>query len=83
MGSRVVLVSIMVFSNTFKYTGFICLIVPICMIWLVAWKKPYKTTADVARAITNEVFTFLILAIYAYDGAFRSYTNHTDTISLI
>jgi hypothetical protein len=83
MASRLVLVSIMVFGNTFKYNGFVCLIVPICMMCLIAWKKPYKTTADVGRAVTNEIITFIILGIYAYDGAFESYTNYANKINTI
>lgn len=73
---RFLLTSIMIFGTGFEYIGFICWLVPISNIVLVAVRQPYMISYDNYRALVNQSIELAMLIIYTFFGSFVDYEMH-------
>jgi len=83
MAARVVLAATLVCANSVQYIGFICMVVPIASMVLLAVKKPYLHPYNTYRAIGNEAVVLVVLGSYGYYQAFITYQTDLTTFSAI
>lgn len=74
MGGRVLLAGLLVGANSVDAIGFVCMILPVAMIVLIAVKKPYLRGYNNYRMIANECILLVTLGIYGY---YRLFTHPT------
>ena len=70
-------------ANSIQYVGFICLVVPIASIVLLALKKPYLQAYNNYRVIGNEAVVIVVLGSYGYYRSFFDYASELTTINAL